>query len=129
VVGFWHIPPILKGATSPKVQPMWSLFANSGGDLILNGHVHANGEYAPMDASLQTGQPGSHMVDLIAGSSGDSLGGAGSDPRLAWKSVGRQVAVVYLTLNGAADGGIATSISWQYRDLSGNVLRSGTVTC
>jgi hypothetical protein len=129
VVGFWHIPPILKGATSPKVQPMWALFANSGGDLILNGHVHANGEYAPMDASLLTGQSGSHMVDLIAGSSGDSLGGAGSDPRLAWKPTGKPVAVVYLTLNGGANGGIATGISWQYRDLSGNVLRSGTVTC
>jgi hypothetical protein len=69
------------------------------------------------------------MVGLIAGSSGDSLGGAGSDPRLAWKPTGKPIAVLYLTLNGAANGGIATSISWQYRDLSGNVLTSGTVTC
>ena len=94
---------------------MWALFANAGGDLVLNGHAHANVEYKPMDASLLTGQPGSHMVDLIAGSSGDVLGSGGTDPRLAWKPQVKTIAVLYLTLNGAANDGIATSISWVYR--------------
>ena len=108
---------------------MWSLLANAGGDLVLNGHVHANVEYKPMDASLLTDQPSSHMVDLIAGSSGDVLGSGGTDPRVAWKPQVKTIAVLYLTLDGAANGGIATSISWIYKDLSGTVLRSGSVDC
>jgi hypothetical protein len=129
IVGVWHIPPILKNANKAKIVPMWSLLASGGGDLVLNGHVHANAEYKPMDANLLASQPGSHMVDLIAGSSGDSLGGAGTDPRLAWKPSGQPVAVLYLTLNGAANGGIATSISWKYVNLSGTILRTGSITC
>ena len=107
---------------------MWSLLANAGGDLVLNGHVHANVEYKPMDASLLTGQPGSHMVDLIAGSSGDVLGSGGTDPRLAWKPQVKTIAVLYLTLVGAANGGIATSISWVYKDLSGPFSGRGPST-
>ena len=129
VVGIWHIPPILESANQAKILPMWALFANAGGDLVLNGHAHANVEYKPMDASLMTGQPGSHMVDLIAGSSGDILGSGGTDPRVAWKPQVKTVAVLYLTLNGAASGGIATSISWVYKDLAGTVLRSGSINC
>ena len=129
IVGIWHIPPILESANQAKILPMWALFANAGGDLVLNGHAHANVEYKPMDASLLTGQPGSHMVDLIAGSSGDVLGSGGTDPRLAWKPQVKTIAVLYLTLNGAANGGIATSISWVYKDLSGTVLRSGSINC
>jgi hypothetical protein len=129
VVGVWHIPPILKNTNKAKIVPMWSLLANGGGDLVLNGHVHANAEYKPMDGNLLAGQPGSHMVDLIAGSSGDSLGGAGTDPRLAWKPPGQPIAVLYLTLNGAANGGIATSISWKYVSPSGTILRTGTISC
>lgn len=130
IIGFWHIPPILKGTNQPKIGPMWALLAGGGGDLVLNGHAHGNGEYKPMNASLLTDQPDSHTVDLIAGSSGDSLGGVGSDPRLAWKPTGKPLAVLYLTLNGAANGGTATSISWRYvMILTGAVLRSGTVAC
>ena len=129
VVGIWHIPPIMESANQAKILPMWSLLANAGGDLVLNGHVHANVEYKPMDASLLTDQPSSHMVDLIAGSSGDVLGSGGTDPRVAWKPQVKTIAVLYLTLDGAANGGNATSISWMYKDLSGTVLRSGSVSC
>lgn len=130
VVGFWHIPPTAKGVNNAKIMPMWSLFANGGADLVLNGHVHANAEYKPMDANLLTDQAGSHTVDLIAGSSGDFLGGPGPDPRIAWKPPRKILAVLYLTLNGAANGGTATSISWSYvNTTSGSVLRSGSVNC
>ena len=108
IVGIWHIPPILESANQAQNLPTWALFANAGGDLVLNGHAHANVEYKPMDASLLTGQPGSHMVDLIAGSSGDVLGSGGTDSRLAWKPQVKTIAVLYLTLNGGVHGGIVT---------------------
>jgi hypothetical protein len=37
--------------------------------------------------------------------------------------------VVALTLNGAAGGNAATSLGWQFQDVSGGALRSGSVAC
>jgi hypothetical protein len=125
VVAFWHIPVLADSNVRSTILPMWSLLADNGGDLVLNGHRHVMTEYVPLDASLQSG---GHMVELISGAGGHPMAGASSDPRVAW-SLGATAGAVYLTLNGAADGGAATSIGWSWKDVDHNVLHQNSVAC
>jgi hypothetical protein len=130
VVAYWHQPVLAGDATLSKILPMWQLLANNGGDLTLNGDKHYMAEYQPMDAALQTGTAGAHQVQLIAGAGGHALSNTKIDSRTAWPSSPQKTAgAVYLTLVGAANGGQATAISWEFRNSSGSVLRSGSVTC
>ncbi len=127
VVAYWHAPVLWKDSVSSGKLPMWSLLANNGGDLVLNGHQHSMAEYEPLDANLQLG---GHMVQLISGAGGHSLGGGGTDSqgRLKW-TIGKVAGAVYLTLNGASNGGAATSIGWSFQNVSDTVLETGSVTC
>ena len=127
VVAYWHIPATGGGSVSSKELPMWKLLASNGGDLVLSGHRHNMTEMVPLDAS---GLPGgsAHMVQLIAGSGGHKLGAALTGTNVAW-SLGKTGGAVYLTLNGAASGGSASSLSWAYQDVSGTVHRTDSLTC
>jgi Calcineurin-like phosphoesterase len=127
IVGFWHHPVLNGSTTNASKLPMWQLLANSGGDLVLNGHSHFMAEYQPLDANLQQG-PSAHMVELISGAGGHKLTAGKSDPRQNFLK-GKTAGAVYLTLNGAANGGTARSLSWQWKDVSGNVLHTGSTTC
>jgi hypothetical protein len=125
VVALWHTP-ILSGDTiNTGKRPMWPLLANNGGDLVLNGHLHSMIEYRPLAADLVSD---GHMVQLVSGAGGHSLGGGKTGTKVAW-SVGKTPGVLYLTLNGAANGGIASSITWRFKKTDGTVLRIGSVTC
>jgi hypothetical protein len=129
VVAYWHQPVLAGDATQTKILPMWQLLADNGGDLALNGDKHYMAEYRPMDAGLATGT-GAHMVQLIAGAGGHALSNTKIDSRTAWPSSPIKTAgAVFLTLVGAANGGQATAVSWEFRNSSGGVLRSGSVTC
>src|SRR3990172_6301387 len=109
---------------------MWTLLADNGGDLVFNGHAHKMLQYKPLNSQLQlpsTGQP--TMVELISGAGGHSVSSAFTgDPRVEW-SVGRPPGAVHLTLNGAANGGTPTSLSWAYKGTNGTVLHTGTRDC
>lgn len=127
VVAYWHIPATGGGNLSSKQKPMWKLLAQGGGDLVLSGHKHQMTEMVPLD---DTGAPGSsaHMVQLIAGSGGHQLGLELTGGNVAW-SKGKTAGALYLTLNGAANRGTASSISWVFQDVAGSPLRTGTITC
>jgi hypothetical protein len=127
IVGFWHHPVLLGSSVNSIKLPMWQLLANNGGDLVLNGHAHWMGEYEPLDANLQPGGA-AHMIELISGAGGHQLAAAKTDSRQVFTK-GNTGGVVYLTLNGAANGGTATSLSWQWKDVNGNVLHSGSTNC
>lgn len=125
VVAFWHIP--VKTSTTSSRLPMWSLLANNGGDLVLEGHSHSMAEYKPLDENLQLG---GHMVQLISGAGGHAMGSGITDlgGRLQW-TLAKTPGAVYLTLQGAAGGGTATRISWSFQDTHHAVLETGSVTC
>jgi hypothetical protein len=127
VVAFWHIPALSGGTPNNSKLPMWDLLANNGGDLVLNGHNHFMMEYHPLTADLQLG---GHMVELISGAGGHKLSNAKTDPqgRIAW-SLGQSAGALHLTLNGAANGGIAASISWSFKRTNGTIVRTGSVIC
>lgn len=130
IVAFWHTPALAKSSIKSSQLAMWNLLTQNGGDVVLNGHVHSMIQYKPLNGQLQlpsAGQP--TMVELIDGAGGHSLGGAFTDDsRVEW-SVGKTPGAISLTLNGAANGGTPTSLSWAYKDAIGNVLHPGTRDC
>jgi len=130
IVAYWHTPALGKSSIKSSELAMWNLLTQNGGDVVLNGHVHTMIQYKPLNGQLQlpsAGQP--TMVELIDGAGGHGLGGAfTSDSRVEW-SVGKTPGAISLTLNGAANGGTPTSLSWAYKDANGNVLHPGTRNC
>ena len=124
IVGIWHRPVLSSVSNASTMNEMWALFASNGGDLILNGHTHDMEIYAPMNANLQAGQPGSHMVQIISGAGGHNLTSEiATDPRNVWQ-VTKEPGALFLTLvNG--DSGFATAIDWEFRDVDGNTVFDG----
>ena len=135
VVGMWHRPVISSVEDSTAMQPLWSLLANNGGDVVLAGHTHSMSFYKPMNASLQVGQPDSRMVQIISGAGGHNLVSATeTDSRVQWERT-RTTGTAYLTAIGGA-GGSATALEWRFADATGATVNStggvpstGSVQC
>ena len=127
IVAFWHTPVLNGNTVKDKERAMWALLADNGGDLVLAGHHHSMIEYVPLDASLNA-TAAAHMVPLVSGAGGHSLGSGPTGTRIAWVK-GKTAGLVALTLRGAANGGTASSIDWQFQDRNGVALRSGSVRC
>ena len=132
IVAYWHKPAVKNNTqVIASLSQAWASLANSGVDLLLAGNQHHMVEDKPLDANFTAGTPQAHLVQLVAGSGGHQLAGVSATPpgsRIAW-SKGKTPGYIALTLNGAADGNAATSISWQFQDVSGASLRSGSVAC
>ena len=127
IVPFFHIPVLSGGKIATNKSALWNLLASNGGDVVLNGHNHFMMEYEPLAGDLTS--PG-HMVELISGAGGHAVGPAKTDPsgRIAW-SLGKTPGAMYLTLEGAASGGVADAISWRFEKTDGTVVRTGSVAC
>jgi hypothetical protein len=125
VVAMEHHPIFKNSDNDPNVFPMWPLLSQNGGDLLLTGHTHTMSEYIPLNSA---GQAGGHMVQLIAGSGGHSLGSTQRGPRVAW-SQGGTAGMLSLALNGSASGGTSTGLTWAFKNTAGTVLRTGSVGC
>lgn len=59
----------------------------------------------------------------------DFRAGSGRTLPIAWAPVDKLAGTLYLTLNGAANGGTASSINWSFNKTNGKVVRTGSVTC
>ncbi|HZD80736.1 MAG TPA: IPT/TIG domain-containing protein, partial [Actinomycetota bacterium] len=132
VVSYFQNPALAKDKIKTKNgrADMWALLTDNGGDLVLNGNTHTMLQYKPLNDKLQLPSSGqATQVELIAGSGGHKMGGTFTgDSRVEW-SKGKTPGAVYITLNGAADGGSPTSLSWAYKDAKGNVLHTGSRDC
>jgi hypothetical protein len=129
VVAFWHIPALADKSIGTS-KPMWTLLADHGGDLVLNGHLHSMAQYHPLNDQLQLPSAGqATMTELISGAGGRGLGsGFSSDSRLDW-SVGGMTGELYVTLKDSAHGGTPNAIDWTFEDVAGNVLHTGHTSC
>ena len=135
VVAFWHRPVL--GSVDPdntEMRPLWSLLANNGGDLVLNGHMHDMEAYAPLNATLVAGQPDSHMVELVSGAGGHALYPTlNTDPRGVWQAL-KTPGAVFVTAVGGATGS-PTRLDWAFKNSSGSVVTTasgpgqGSVSC
>ena len=129
IVAFWHIPAVVTNTSVTAGQTaMWALLANNGVDLLVTGHQHKMVEFNPLDADFNP-TPQAHLVQLVSGAGGHKLAGPTSvGARVAW-SKGGTAGLLSMTLNGAAGGNAATSIGWQFQNVSGNDLHDGSVGC
>jgi hypothetical protein len=129
IVAFWHIPALHKDTINAGELAIWTLLADNGVDLVLNGHVHNMTQYRPLNDQLQLPTGGqATMVQLISGAGGHGLGGASSASRVEW-TMGKKAGVLWLTLNGARNGGTPSSLSWAFKDRTGTVLHTGARDC
>jgi hypothetical protein len=130
IIAFWHNPALTKDTIKTSRLAMWKLLTDNGGDLVLNGNMHAMTQYKPLNDQLQlpsAGQP--TMVQLINGAGGHAMGNAFTgDPRVEW-SQGKTAGAIYITPNGAGNGGTPTSLSWAYKNTNGSALHTGTRAC
>jgi len=135
VVAYWHRPVLSAVSDTPAMEPLWSLIARNGGDLVLNGHAHTMQAFKPLNASLQAKQPDSHVVELVSGAGAHHFTSAvETDTRAQWH--GKNTAgAVYITAVGGA-GGAATRLDWEFRDTAGapvvdagGTAGSGSVPC
>lgn len=130
VLAFWHRPMVSMDAkrSGTTMATAWSMLANAGGDLVVNADTRDMEESLPMDASLATGQPGSHMVELVSGAGAARwVTSNTSSPKMAWRLY-QVPGAVWVRQATDPDTG-AQSMAWEFRDSSGTVLRSGSVGC
>ncbi len=130
VIAYFQNPVIAKGGVATKRVDMWSLILHNGGDLVLSGNAHNMSQYKPLNDQVGLPAPGDPtMIQMIAGSGGHKLGGTfPDDPKLEW-SKGKTPGALHITLNGAANGGTPTSLSWAFEDKNGTVLHTGSRDC
>jgi hypothetical protein len=134
VVAYWHRPVLSAVEDNTDMRAIWSLLADGGGDLVLNGHTHDMEAYAPLNGSLEAGEADAHMVELVSGAGGHYLtSDVDADPRSRWQAT-KVAGAVYLTAVGGATGA-ATDLTWEFRDRSGQIVTgtggsgTGSVDC
>jgi hypothetical protein len=85
-------------------------------------------EWQPMSPSLQAGMWNSHMVELNVSSGTDRWERVFQpDARNAWQAY-PQLGALTMTADGGAFG-VASGLTWAFRDTAGSVLRANSVTC
>ena len=130
IVAFWHRPAVVSNSSVASAQrAIWTLLGDDGGDLVLVGHQHHMVESSRWTPASTREHREPTLVELISGAGGHSLAGVSKTPpgtRIAWSKGGTR-SLVALMLDGARGGGTATSITWQFQDVKGAVLRSGSV--
>ncbi len=79
VLAIWHKPYFgSTSAPSGSAEPLWRTVADSGAEVVLNGHGHIYERFAPMDANGNASPTG--VREFIVGTGGTGLGGFGTDP-------------------------------------------------
>ncbi|MGZ4437744.1 MAG: fibronectin type III domain-containing protein [Nocardioidaceae bacterium] len=118
---FYHQPRFNIGDEGPStyLDPIWSLMAQNGVDLVINGHDHTYQRYVPLDGAGNPSATG--VTEIINGAGGHALGGfPGSDTRLA--ATAQQFGALKLGLNSAG-------AAYQFVTTSGTTLDSGSAKC
>ena len=124
VAGFHH-PVVSVGpqGDNPELDGVWQLLVDSGVDLALTGHDHSYQRWLPLGRDLQPSQNGT--TQFVLGGGGHGIQGfVRTDPRMAVGAdqVSNAYGALRLELN-------AKGAQYEYRNISGSVLDSGTLQC
>jgi len=118
---YYHQPLFNIGdeGSSTYLTGFWSLFAQHGVDLVVNGHDHTYQRYTPLDGS---GNPSaSGVTEFVAGAGGHALGAfITTDSRLVASA--QQFGALRFELNSAG-------AAYQFDNVNDDVLDSGSVPC
>ncbi|MEI7742811.1 MAG: metallophosphoesterase [Chloroflexota bacterium] len=122
-VALYHHPRFSSGYHhgSSSMSALWSLLADGGVDLALNGHEHDYERFAPQDANGKA-DPATGVTELVVGTGGGALRGFG---KAVPNSVVRRSTVYGLVEVTLSDGG------WTARFLGpdGAVIDEASGTC
>lgn len=121
-IAYFHHPTfsLAPQVEAARLKPTWSLLANEGVDLVLNGHEHNYVRWKALDAN---GDPDpSGTTEFIVGTGGFSQRAfASSDPRVATKYSNTLGALRVALSPGSAD--------FSFVGVGGSVRDSGTISC
>jgi acid phosphatase type 7 len=110
----------LEHGGDPLLEPLWAQLADSGVDVVLNGHDHDYERFAPRDAE---GRVGRGPVEFVVGTGGHSLRGFTRTERGSEVRWDESVGVLAMTLR--PDG-----YDWRFVGPEGTPpVDSGTATC
>jgi predicted phosphodiesterase len=117
-VAMWHHPVYTSGQhrNPPDTnygREFWSILADSGNDLVLNGHDHDYERFAPVNG----------MREFVAGTGGYSVRKIGAPyADGSEKRIDDQFGYLYLEL-------FPGRYTWQFKTVTGEVLDEGTDEC
>ena len=124
-IAYYHQPLYNIGTEPPAtyMAPIWSLLAQYGVTMVLNGHDHDYQRWVPLDGN---GQPNPNGVtEFVVGSAGHGIQKfSTSDSRVAYANDTQPAAFGILLLQLTASGA-----SFTYQSTSGSVLDSGSIPC
>jgi len=125
-VGLWHHPVFTSGlhkdeADTSRGREFWSVLQESGADIVLNGHDHHYENFAPKLSDGSVSDEG--IRQFVSGAGGYSLRKVSAPiPGGQEKVIDDQFGYLYLEL-------FPGRYEWQYKDVYGNTLDSGSDDC
>lgn len=102
------------------MDPIWDLFADGGGDIVLSGHDHTYERFAPMDADGDADPEGARQ--FVVGTGGVSYHSFETTEPNSQVRIANATGVLRVTVSGA-------TYSWQLVSIDGAVLDSGSDEC
>jgi acid phosphatase type 7 len=119
-LAYWHEPYYNgTGKGSSKYAYFWQTLYAAGADIVLNGHIHTYGRFAPQDPDGNVDNARG-IREFIVGTGGEDHGGLNGQANV--QATANAFAVLELTLHPA-------SYDWKLVSTSGGVLDSGSAAC
>ena len=126
-VVYYHHPVYNVGpeGSATQMNAIWSLLAQNGVSVVLNGHDHDYQRWVPLDGSGNPSPNG--ITEFVVGGGGHSLQQfITNDSRLAVGYDATSSTIVYGALRLELSGG---NLAYKYINTSGSTLDSGTINC
>lgn len=122
-LAFWHNPRFSSGLAGDAdwLWPFWDEIYAAGVDIVINGHDHHYERFAKINPAGDA-DPDRGIREFIVGTGGASLRGLDGIKKNSEVRIVGQYGVLKLTL-------MADSYQWQFINVEGEVLDSGTDTC
>jgi hypothetical protein len=118
-LAYWHEPYYNGGSRVSDYRYFWQTLYAAGADIVLNGHVHAYGRFAPQDPDGNV-NASRGIREFIVGTGGKSLGSLSGSTNVEFTA--SRFGVIKLRLHAA-------SYDWQFVAVDGTVVDSGSAPC
>lgn len=124
-IAYYHHPLFNIGSekSANYMSSIWSLLAEHGVSIVLNGHDHTYQRWVPLDGN---GNPSlSGITEFVTGASGHGVQTLRqTDPRVAFSTDTNpdSFGVLLLTLN-------PIGVAFNYKNINGTIIDSGVVPC
>jgi len=119
-LAYWHQPYYNGTSTAASsYKYFWQTLYNAGADVVLAGHLHTYGRFAPQDAAGHV-DASRGIRQFIVGTGGDDLFSLNGSRNV--EKTSKTFGILKLTLH-------ATSYDWRFVNASGGTVDSGSAAC